>query len=217
MGAGLRPTGGRFARRPGARMVGPAILVCDTRRGRRSWGPTARRVVAPYRVAPSVGADVLIGPRAATQGRPCENFGPFLPVGADLCVRPRFGRTHRCAPTWRRGQAPTLHGTFMVRFSQRLTTSAGTKARARRVAAHAKRLPPPRGKLSAARLTDEGDHGGYGWFSLRPLIRHLLRKCHLPPCGGKALGARCAPLRKFRSVSARRGGPVCPPPFWAHT
>ena len=47
-------------------------------------------------------------------------------------------------------------------------------------------LPPPRGKLSAARLTDEGDHGGHGWFSLCPLIRHLLRKCHLPPCGGKA-------------------------------
>ena len=46
------------------------------------------------------------GLRAATRGRPCENFGPFLPVGADLCVRPRFGRTHRCAPTRRRGQLP---------------------------------------------------------------------------------------------------------------
>ena len=52
-----------------------------------------------------------------------------------------------------------------------------------------KRLPPSRGKLSAARLTDEGAHGNDAPL-VRPLIRHLLCKCHLSPCGGKAKGRR---------------------------
>ena len=90
-----------------------------------------------------------------------------------------------------------------------------------------KRLPPFRGKLSAARLTDEGAHGNDAPL-VRPLIRHLLCKCHLPPRGkvqrvrdappymvcALRRGAHCAPagghmgppLRRIRSApTARRG------------
>ena len=59
----------------------------------------------PTRSALSVGADVLIGPRAATQGRPYENFDPLLPVGADLRVRPPVLGAH-CAPLHGGGGSP---------------------------------------------------------------------------------------------------------------
>ena len=57
--------------------------------------------------------------------------------------------------------------------------------------------------------------------ALRPLIRHLLRKCHLPPCGGKALRAATwgrpyggAPVRSLSlrgGPQARRGNPSLRP------
>ena len=57
----------------------PPYMVRVTRRG-------AQR--APHNGFPLPGGIGPIGPRAATWGRPYENFGPLLPVGADLCVRP---------------------------------------------------------------------------------------------------------------------------------
>ena len=41
--------------------------------------------------------------------------------------------------------------------------------------------------------------------SLCPLIRHLLRKCHLPPCGGKA--GRVGSLRPVKKASPAKGEP----------
>ena len=79
---------------------------------------------------------------------------------------------------------------YMVRYFVAPDDSAGARARARRVVApHAKRLPPSRGKLSSEARLMRVPTGIMGGSSLRPLIRHLLRKCHLPPCGGKALRA----------------------------
>ena len=68
------------------------------------------------------------------------------------------------------------------------------------------RLPPFRGKLSAARLTDEGAHGNDAPL-VRPLIRHLLCKCHLPPCGGKAKGRRRR--RPLRGTAGAVLYPLC--------
>ena len=61
-------------------------------------------------------------------------------------------------------------------------------------------------------------------FSPRPLIRHLLRKCHLPPCGGKAGagGHMGPPLRILTGEAYGRkhlirhrlsAVPPCPTPF----
>ena len=86
------------------------------------------------------------------------------------------------------------------------------------------RLPPLRGKLSAVRLTDEGAHGDDGRFFPPPLIRLFGPPSPLwgegKACRGRGPGRpllapranspSCAPRR--RPVSARRGGPVCPPP-----
>ena len=78
-----------------------------------------------------------------------------------------------------------------------------------------KRLPPFRGKLSAARLTDEGAHGNDAPL-VRPLIRHLLCKCHLPP-RGKVQRVRDAPpymvcaLRRGRCPHRPAGGHMGPP------
>ena len=66
-------------------------------------------------------------------------------------------------------------------------------------------LPPPRGKLSADRLTDEGAHGDDGLSALRSLIRHLLRKCHLPPRGKVRRVKDAAPYEKFWFAVVRRG------------
>ena len=83
---------------------------------RRAQGPGRAGVVAPHAdgasrmprptsSAPFVGADVLIGPRTATWGRPYENFDPLLPVGADLRVRPPVLGAH-CAPLHGGGGSP---------------------------------------------------------------------------------------------------------------
>ena len=69
-----------------------------------------------------------------------------------------------------------------------------------------KRLPPFRGKLSAARLTDEGAHGNDAPL-VRPLIRHLLCKCHLPP-RGKVQRVRDAP--PYMVCALRRGANCAP-------
>ena len=53
-----------------------------------------------------VGADVPIGPQAATWGRPYENSGPLSPVGADLRVRPPVLGAHIGAPLRRRAESP---------------------------------------------------------------------------------------------------------------
>ena len=87
--------------------------------------------------------------------------------------------------------------------------------------APAKGFPLPGGKLSSeARLMREPT-GIVDGPSLRPLIRHLLRKCHLPPCGGKALWAATwgrpyggAPVRSLSlrgGPQARRGNPSLRP------
>ena len=60
----------------------------------------------PYVFALPVGADVPIGPRAATWGRPYENFGPLSSVGADLRVRPPVLGAHIGAPLHGGGGSP---------------------------------------------------------------------------------------------------------------
>ena len=100
-GASPRPTRCVFrgARRLGARKgQGAPGFVAPHADG-------ASRMPRPTSSAPFVGADVLIGPRAATWGRPYENFDPLLPVGADLRVRPPVLGAH-CAPLHGGGGSP---------------------------------------------------------------------------------------------------------------
>ena len=70
----------------------------------------ASRMPRPTSSAPFVGADVLIGPRAATWGRPYENFDPLCPVGADLRVRPPVLGAHIGAPLHGGGQVAPSSG-----------------------------------------------------------------------------------------------------------
>ena len=143
------------------------------------------------------------------QCAPLRNIGPFLPVGADLCVRPkRTGRSppHPSRPSavppspegeglGRRGQALALHACIFRgarRLGARITVGASGRPRPTQ-----KRLPPSRGKLSSeARLmrvptgvmllTSSPSSGPSG---------------HLPPCGGKAKGRPSIP--KFKQFVHR--------------
>ena len=81
-------------------------------------------------------------------------------------------------------------------ISWRLTTSAGAEVGAPGRRALRKKASPFQGEAVERSETDEGAHGDNGRPSLRPLIRHLLRKCHLPPRReGFAGGHMGPPLR----------------------
>ena len=84
------PPGGRLGRRGQA----PALRVCVARRGRWSL-PLLSRFARHFPLTGGIGP---IGPRAATRGRPYENFGPLSSVGADLRVRPPVLGAHIGAP-----------------------------------------------------------------------------------------------------------------------
>ena len=122
--------------------------------------------------------------RRPAQGQGVPHADGPLSVGADLRVRPPVLGAHIGAP---------LHG-------------GGGSFRSTW-------LPPSRGKLSAERLTDEGAHGDDGQFC--PLPPHPSFAPQMPPSPlwgeGFAGGHMGPPLRKFRTVIVRRGGPACPP------
>ena len=224
MGTGLRPTGGCFARRPGARMVGPAILVCDTRRGRRSWRPTARRVVAPYRVAPSVGAGVLTGPRRVREAAP---YVVRISVGAHR-VRPRaatWGRPYGDPPPFSLPQsalrltAPSSEGAkeTLPQKSLPLTREVARRKPRRRERPGGHMGPPlhgggqvapssgpaghlpPRGKVR--RVKDAAPYRGCASKSL-PLTREVAGR---RPDGGRARAATWGRTYKNSSPSILSG------------
>ena len=83
------------------------------------------------------------------------------------------------------------------------------------LAPHAKRLPPSRGKLSADRLTDEGNHGGAGRSFPPP--PHPALRATFPPVGGRQRTRRLgAPYmvrttRRGRCPHRPAGGHMGPP------
>ena len=92
------PVGGRQR----TRRLGAPYMVRTTRRGRWSL-PLLSRFARHFPLTGGIGP---IGPRAATWGRPYKKSGPFLPVGADLCVRPPLLGA-QCAPTAVASPRPT--------------------------------------------------------------------------------------------------------------
>ena len=92
------PVGGRQR----TRRLGAPYMVRTTRRGRWSL-PLLSRFARHFPLTGGIGP---IGPRAATWGRPYKKSGPFLPVGADLCVRPPLLGA-QCAPTAGASPRPT--------------------------------------------------------------------------------------------------------------
>ena len=73
-----------------------------------------------------------------------------------------------------------------------------------------KKASPPRGKLSAVRLTDEGDHGGHGWFFPSP--PHPSFASQMPPSPlwgeGKGPPRAAAPTGDRQGQGGHTGPPL---------
>ena len=147
-------------------------------------------------------------PAGGHMGPPLRNFGPFLPVGADLCVRPK--RTGRSPPHPSRPSAvpPSPQGEGKGRAGSR-PRPASSRPKSRRFAAVGLET-----RLRAQSWPFGPIHLLAPYTGVRCLARPLIRPCRPPsPLWGEGFagGHMGPPLRKFRPVAARRGGPACPP------
>ena len=234
------------------RDLGARITLSASRRPRPTWSapfvgagvPTGplrwARVGAPS-PAPLGSRGGPIGPWAA-KGRPYGDVGPLWSVGADLRVRPPVLGAHIGAPLRRRagssrptgahfptppplGEVPPkgAEGAFTGPPS---VSPYGSTASLPLLSRFARHFPltggigPHRGRQKAGAHCAPLQKGDS--LLVRPLIRHGLRPCHLPPrgkvrrvqeaapymvrtirrrrCPHRPAGGQRPPLRQFRSA-----------------